>query len=202
MKIAIYGGSFSPVHKGHTRLANYVASNKIADLVLMMPCYKSLYNKELPDGDHRLAMITASKRHHNVHSYEWEIKNKVSDLGTYQIMQMLEKEFIFDDLYFIIGLDNSQKVKTWKNGDKILDNTRFIVAPRNDIEVTDNWFLKEPHIFLDKYKPDTMSSTQVRQLLKENKGTTKYLDNTVKDYITSNHLYTANTPLTSSTKVV
>ena len=189
MKIAIFGGSFNPVTKGHTRLANYIVENGVADQVLMMPCYKSLYNKGLASGDQRLDMIALSHHHPRVKPYDWEIKNKVDGPGTYQIMQMVGEEFPLAELFFVIGLDNSQKVRTWKNGDKIVENMQFIVVPRGGVVVTDRWYMNAPHIFIDKYQPDDISSTCVKQLIKEGKGTENVLDQHVKEYIVVYNLY-------------
>jgi nicotinate-nucleotide adenylyltransferase len=189
MKIAIFGGSFSPIHLGHIRLANHIVENNIVDKVLVMPCYKSLYNKSLVSGEHRLNMIELSKRNQNVLPFDWEIKNKIEGIGTYDIMKMLENEFKENELYFVIGLDNSQKVKSWKNGNIIVDNMKFIVVPRKGVEINDNWFTKSPHIFMYGYTEDSNSSTNVKQLLKENKDTSLCLDNQVKDYILKHNLY-------------
>ena len=189
MKIGIFGGSFSPVTKAHTRLANYIVENNVVDEVLMMPCYKSLYNKGLVDGNKRLDMIALSSHHPRVKPYDWEIKNKIDGPGTYQIMKMLHDEFILDELYFITGLDNSQKVRTWKNGDKIIESMNFIIVPRCDVEVTDKWFLKPPHIYLDHYEPDDLSSSKFKHLYKDNLDTSSLIDNNVKDYIIHYNLY-------------
>jgi nicotinate (nicotinamide) nucleotide adenylyltransferase len=190
MKIAIFGGSFNPVHRGHTELAKYIIENGVADQVLMMPCYKSLYNKGLESGEHRLNMIGVATIYSlGVEAFDWEIKNKIDGPGTYQIMQMLKQEFPNDELFFVIGLDNSQKVRKWKNGDKIVDDMKFIVVPRKGIEVTDNWFTKPPHIYLDKYEPIDISSTAVKNLLKNCTDTTNHLDSGVGAYILKHNLY-------------
>jgi len=189
MKVGIFGGSFNPVTKAHTRLANYIVEHNVVDVVLMMPCYKSLYLKGLVDGGKRLDMIALSSHHPKVKPYDWEIKNKIDGPGTYQIMQMIHDEFILDELYFITGLDNSQKVRTWKNGDKIIESMNFIIVPRCDVEVKDKWFLQPPHIYLDNYEPDDLSSSKFKQLYKDNLDTSSLIDKHVKDYIIRYNLY-------------
>jgi nicotinate-nucleotide adenylyltransferase len=189
MKIGIFGGSFNPVHKGHTRLANHIAASGVVDMVYMMPCYKSLYNKGVLSGEHRLEMIELAERHPNVYPYNWEIKNKIEGMGTYDIMKLLEKGFPNDELYFIIGLDNSQKVRSWLNGDKIVNELKFIVVPRNGVNTTDIWFMDPPHIWLGSYEGDDISSTGVKELLKSGGDLENHLDPKVKDYIIHNELY-------------
>jgi nicotinate-nucleotide adenylyltransferase len=189
VKIGIFGGSFNPVQKGHTRLANYIASSGVVDLVYMMPCYKSLYNKGLVSGEERLKMLALADKHPKVQPFDWEIKNKIENIGTYEIMKMLESNFPNDELYFIIGLDNSQKVKSWLNGDKIIKELKFIVVPRNGVNTADIWFMDKPHIWLNNYEGDDISSTGVKELLKNGGDLEQHLDNMVKDYIITNQLY-------------
>jgi nicotinate-nucleotide adenylyltransferase len=189
MKIGIFGGSFNPPTKGHTRLANYIAESGVVDRVYMMPCYKSLYNKELTSGSDRLKMIELASRHPHVMPLDWEIKNKIEGKGTYEIMKMLEREFAGDTLYFVIGLDNSQKVRTWRNGHLIIDELRFIVVPREGTVANDMWFTNYPHIYLKDYEPDDISSSKVKSLLKENGNFNQHLDFFVSQYIIQNQLY-------------
>ena len=190
LKIAVFGGAHNPITKGHIRLANYIVDYKVADMVFIMPCYKSLYNKELVEGSHRLEMIKLAEKNPNVVAFDWEIKNKIENKGTYEIMKMLEKYFLFD-LYFVIGLDNSQKVRKWLNGDKILNELKFIVVPRSNFEASDKWFLEPPHIYLENYSPDAISSTLAKELLATKKDTSSCLDEKVSKYIADNNLYAA-----------
>lgn len=221
MKIAIFGGSFNPLTKGHTKLTDYLIKNGVVDMVLVMPCYKSLYNKGLETGEHRLEMIRLANRLPQVQPFDWEIKNKIENIGTYDIMKMLEKELCADDsyvgfgkfksneitlsygkkicgmggtqenneLYFVIGLDNSQKVKKWIKGDVITKDFKFIVVPRKGTEITDTWFMQQPHIYLQDYEADDISSTLVRNQLQKGIYDETVLDHSVFEYIIKHNLY-------------
>lgn len=189
MKIGIAGGSFNPIQKGHTRLANHLVKEGIVDMVLMMPCYKSLYNKEVLDGETRLKMIELANRLPQVQPFDWEIRNKIEGIGTYDVMKMIEKEFPNDELYFIIGLDNSQKVKTWLNGDRITKEFKFIVVPRRGTNTEDIWFMEPPHIFVNYYEADEISSTAAKEILGRGANPKEMLDSAVYDYIIQHNLY-------------
>lgn len=189
MKIGIAGGSFNPIQKGHTRLANHLVKEGIVDMVLMMPCYKSLYNKEVLDGETRLKMIELANRLPQVQPFDWEIRNKIEGIGTYDVMKMIEKEFPDDELYFIIGLDNSQKVKTWLNGDRITKEFKFIVVPRRGTNTEDIWFMEPPHIFVNCYETDEISSTAAKEILGRGANPKEMLDSTVYNYIMEHNLY-------------
>jgi len=217
MKIGVFGGSFSPIQKGHTRLANHLVKEGIVDMVLMMPCYKSLYNKEVLDGETRLKMIELADRLPHVQPFDWEIRNKIEGIGTYDVMKMLEEYFenrhiglikeddklklydmeiigsfgprLPDEIYFIIGLDNSQKVKTWLNGDRITKEMKFIVVPRKGVNTEDIWFMEPPHIFVNYYEADEISSTAAKEILGRGANPKEMLDEAVYDYIIANNLY-------------
>lgn len=189
MKIGIAGGSFNPIQKGHTRLANHLVKEGIVDMVLMMPCYKSLYNKEVLDGETRLKMIELANRLPQVQPFDWEIRNKIEGIGTYDVMKMIEKEFPNDELYFIIGLDNSQKVKTWLNGDRITKEFKFIVVPRRGTNTEDIWFMEPPHIFVNYYEADEISSTAAKEILGRGANPKEMLDEAVYNYIMEHNLY-------------
>jgi nicotinamidase/pyrazinamidase len=195
MKIGISGGSYNPVQKGHIRLANYIVTFGILDKVHMMPCYKSLYNKSLVDGSHRLKMIELSNRVEGVIPFDWEIANKVEGRGTYDIMKELETLFPNDELYFVMGLDNSQKIKKWIKGDKICQEFKFVVVPREGTIVEDKWFLNAPHIYLKSYIPDEISSSLVKEIMKNGGDTSSMLDKEVYDYIIRENLYERKPPM-------
>jgi nicotinate-nucleotide adenylyltransferase len=194
MKIAIFGGSFNPITKGHTRLANHIVSNNVVDKVLIMPCYKSLYNKGLESGEDRLKMIELANRVNGVEPFDWEIANKIEDQGTYDIMKQLEAFFPNDELYFVIGLDNSQKIKSWIKGDRITKEFKFVIVPRVGTNTTDIWFMEPPHIFLSGYEADDISSTSVKQILAQEANPKEMLDEAVYDYIIQKSLYKGATP--------
>ena len=58
MKIAIYGGAFNPVHKGHIEIVNQLKKRFNFDKILVIPSKYSPHksNKELVSDEHRLNM--------------------------------------------------------------------------------------------------------------------------------------------------
>jgi nicotinate-nucleotide adenylyltransferase len=192
MKIGIVGGSFDPIHKGHSLLSNYIVSQNILDALYIMPCYKSLYNKELSSSEHRLNMLNLAELHKNCIPFSWEIDNKIENVGTYDIMLILTKIFKLDQLYFIIGQDNAEKINTWKNSDKILNDIKFLVVPRKKYKNHQQWYLNHPHIFLKNYPENDFSSTNIKTIINNTEELKKYLDKNVLDYIIQHQLYKGN----------
>lgn len=194
MKVAIFGGSFNPWTEGHSRLANYIVQNNVVDFLLAMPCYRSLYNKGLEPGEHRLKMIELAKCDSRVQPLDWEIKNKIEGRTTYDIMSELKREFEGKELYFVMGLDNSQKIKKWPNGENIIKEFNFIVVPRIGTNTEDIWFMDKPHVWLGNYVADEISSTNAKRMIASHTPTKEVLDPAVYDYIIEQNLYKGETP--------
>ena len=109
---------------------------------------------------------------------------------TYQVLDKLKEEYINDDLYLIMGADNIVNFHKWKNIDIILKN-KVIVLNRNDINIEDyiDKFDKDKFIIINDFKPINISSTDIRERLKNNENVLDVLDKDVYEYIRKNKLY-------------
>lgn len=196
--IAILGGAFNPITKGHIQLAQFVlnTSNEF-DEVWLMPAYKHIFNKDMVSPEHRLEMCKiASKIDGRIKVFDFEIKNKLSG-ETYNLFKRLKQDEKLNNKYkfsMIIGLDNANNFHKWVNFEELERMVRFIVVPRKgyDRDINVNWYLEKPHIFL-KNDCDIIeiSSTTVRKILKNEKidDIEKYLSLDVIKYVEKNNLY-------------
>lgn len=197
MKVAVYGGSFNPVTLGHTNVAKIVTESTDIDAVWFMPCFKSLYGKELEDDNHRLEMLKIATRcDPKFLDFDWEISNKISG-RTFDIMSQLTELYHKRDLYFIIGADNvDQVITTWYRGKELIEKFKFIIVGRIGYTPVNDWYLREPHIVAHP-KPESglkttgISSTHVRHLIKmkDYDLLNKNLDSHVLSYIIEHNLY-------------
>jgi len=92
-RVAILGGAFNPIHKGHIQLAQFVLNTSCQfDEVWLMPNYNHMYNKEMASAEHRLAMCEiASKDDGRIKVFDYEIKNKLAG-ETYYFFKRLSEE--------------------------------------------------------------------------------------------------------------
>jgi nicotinate-nucleotide adenylyltransferase len=212
-KIAILGGAFNPITKGHIELARYVLDNSGEfDEVWLLPAYKHMYNKDMADPIHRIKMCElATENDRRIKVWDFEIKNELSG-ETYNLFKRLKSETEWSDKYqfsMIIGMDNALTFEKWVNFRELEKMTRFVVVPRKGIYLDSkiNWFLKPPHIYLNSENEiPEISSTTIRELIKkrhifvshpsemvENKNLDmeilKNLDKEVFSYIITNGLY-------------
>ena len=75
MKIAVFGGSFDPVHNGHVQLAEAAINELALDLILLMPAYIQPFKRDrrAEFSEDRIKMLNlafAGFEHCKVSSYE------------------------------------------------------------------------------------------------------------------------------------
>jgi nicotinate-nucleotide adenylyltransferase len=199
--VAIYGGAFDPPTTGHVAVAQFVLNtSKVFDEVWLVPCFQHMYNKPLTPAIHRMEMCKlATQVDGRMRVSEYEIENKLKGEALHFIKRLQDEPFAKDEyeFSFIIGLDNANTFSQWVGYEELQRLIRFVVVPREGIDrdMSVDWYLKHPHIFLQDESdiPDT-SSTEARDLLK--KGVYRYrsdlvslVPESVLNYIEANNLY-------------
>jgi len=203
-KIGILGGAFSPPTLGHFAMAQKVIDQGLVDLVWFSPCYSHNYNKEMINPDLRLEMCKlAIKGNDKINVNPFEIKQKIEG-GTLVYIKALNKMFepLNNNDYYgwefkmIIGLDNANTFHKWANYKELMETVPFIVVSRKGIErdFSVDWYMKEPHYFLQSVEIPETSSTKVREIIKTSgyKKTGELLNlvnKGVLDFIIKNNLY-------------
>jgi len=159
--VALLGGAFNPIHIGHVQIAESVSKLRLVDEVWVMPCYNSLHNKKMVDPVHRLEMCKIAFKNSDIHVCDFEIKYKLID-STSEILRKMKVEYPDVHFSFIIGQDNADEIKTWKQYKQLIKENVFIVYPRYNKKIESNsWYLKKPHTLVMLNVSD-VSSTQVR----------------------------------------
>jgi nicotinate-nucleotide adenylyltransferase len=198
IKVAIYGGAFNPIHKGHIQCAKLVLDTcKTFDEVWLVPCYEHMNGKELAAPEHRLAMAELARQvDGRIKVCDYEIKHQLKGEAYYFLSKLMDEDFAKDkyDFSFIIGMDNANNFDKWVNYEHLEKLIRFVVVPRTGVErdETVNWYLKPPHIYISGEKPLlNISSSEIRDIIKNTKfpGSINVLDPSVIEYITEHGLY-------------
>ncbi len=128
MKIAIFGGSFDPVHLGHIEIVNKALQELDVDKIIIMPNYLNPLKKSFSAPSNlRLKWLKDVFNNKKVEISDYEIKQ---NRPVYSIETI--KKFRPD--YFIIGSDNLNNLHKWKDIDEILKLTQFVVAKRGEID--------------------------------------------------------------------
>ena len=144
MKVGIYGGSFNPIHFGHTGLAKWVLEHTDLDEVwLMVSPNNPLKDKSiLADEQERLTAVKeaigdgilamgdeAKGKRIWVSDFEFHLPRPTYTANT---LRALAREYPEHEFTLIIGEDNLQIFDQWREYQYILDNYRVFVYPRRD----------------------------------------------------------------------
>ncbi len=184
MKIAVYVGSFNPVHKGHIKVAKTVLK-KLVDKVIIVPTLNYWDKNNLININNRINML----KFYETNNIIIDTKNNKYEY-TYQVLRNIKKEYKNSEIYLIIGNDILENFHKWKNINEIL-KYNIIVIKRNNIDLNIyKQYEKYNFIYLDKVSKKEISSTVVRKMILENnKEVLKYIDLKVYNYIKRNNLY-------------
>ena len=198
MKIGIYGGTFNPIHNGHTYLLKYLLKNKICDKLIVLvsgnPPHK---NDGVLDESHRFNMVKlALSDCSDILVSDMEM-GKSERCYTFNTMRLLREQYKNDELWFIVGADSFKDLPKWYRGEELIKENKFIAVNRegafqNELYKEKCDEIKEKYgatvEFVDIKTPD-ISSTAVRKMVEEGKIVSSYVPDSVYKYITDNKLY-------------
>ncbi len=180
--IGVFGGSFNPVHNGHIALAREVIGRGLADRILFVlsPLNPLKEHPETLVADHhRLAMLRLSlgdAEDIEVSDIELSMPKPSYTINT---LERLAEIYPDANLRLLIGADNWLIFDKWKEHEKIKQFYSPIIYPRSGYDC-------QEALDLGLYD---ISSTQVRQLIKEGKDPGKFLSTSVIEYIAEHQLY-------------
>ena len=132
-RIGIFGGSFNPIHLGHTALAAYICEQGLVDEVWLMVSPQNPLKRDLTllDENERLAMARlAVAPYPMLKASDFEF-NLPRPSYTYHTLQALRAAYPEHEFSLIIGEDNWQCFDRWYRGEDIARETPIIVYPRD-----------------------------------------------------------------------
>ncbi|MXR22765.1 nicotinate-nucleotide adenylyltransferase [Mesomycoplasma flocculare] len=188
-KIAIYGGTFNPVHKAHIQIAQKAIEFLDLDKLFFVPNYLNPLKKRaknIADPDFRYEMLKLVQIEKTEVS-DFEIKAKKISY-TIDTVNYFAKKYPESKLFLIIGSDNLRNFKLWKNYSQILEKVQLVVFARKNYPNLRR--LKLYNALILPTKPPNFSSSEIR------KGDFSGLDLKVRAFIGKNFLY-ADAILTS-----
>ena len=189
MRIGIYGGSFDPIHTGHAMLANYIAqTGEVDEVWLMVSPLNPLKKGTLPAPDlHRLAMAReVAEQCRGVKASDFEFSLPIPSY-TYTTLCRLREAYPGDSFRLIIGSDNWQEISRWRDPDKIIREFGLLIYPRPGYPA-EGPFPKGVTL-LEGVPTIDMSSTFVREMVREGKNINYFVPLCVSDYIRTHGLY-------------
>lgn len=189
MKIGILGGSFNPPHKMHKKIAIELIQKKYVDKIIFVPtgdAYPKAYLAKAKDRYEMVKRMIEGDKNLEVSDFECRKEHKY----TYETIQYFQEKYKKDTIYFIVGFDNLKELPTWKNYD-FLKTVPFLALDRNE-ESVEKLIEERNYTNITPCKVPTknISSTQIRQKIREGKNCQKSISPKVYNYIEEKHLYT------------
>ena len=195
--IALFCGSFNPPLFSHLSLAEQLLnSDENIEKIIFVPV-SNKYNKEgLISDEHRLNMLNLvceKNPRFEVSNIEFNTPRQPYTFETMQTMQNIYPE---NEIRLIIGTDNLSQLDTWYEIEQLLNRFKVFVLARDEDDIENIIY---NHNLLSKYSSSfiksnisirtNLSSSFVRNEIK-NKNSVKYLlPDEVIEYIKNNNLY-------------
>lgn len=197
MNIAMFGGSFNPIHLGHTKLIKAIVKECDIQKLILVPTgitpHKS--NKEMVSDFHRFNMCKlATDDFDFVEVSDIEIKREGKSF-TYITINSLKELYPKDNLHLIVGADMFMTLQDWKNPDVIFKNAKIIAIPRDDVDynklLVQSEFLNKlgAECYVLKDSVMDVSSSEIRNKIGESIDVSDLLSPEVLKYINDNDLY-------------
>lgn len=199
MRIGIFGGTFDPPHAGHKKYADEVRNKLSLDNLIVIPTAAPPHKqkKTSTTAEDRLNMLRLL--------FEKDSGVLVSDMEitrggrsyTFETVTLLREQYPDDELIFILGSDMLLSFHTWKNPDVILEKVKICAVAR-DGEISEKMLgeyaekhfpgKKERFIICD-FEPIEISSTEIREKVKNGLSVEGLVDAQVMEYIKEKELY-------------
>lgn len=198
MKIGLFFGTFNPIHVGHLVIANYMAQYTDLDQVwLVVTPQNPLKQKSslLPDF-HRLMLVKeAIDDNPKLKASDVEFALNKPNYTIHTLTHLLER-YPENTFSLILGEDNLRTLHKWYNYEQILGKHKLYVYPRATTEAEKNYethssdlFSHENVIFCHDVPVMNVSSTFIRNAIKEGKDVRYLLTEPVKKYVDEMNFY-------------
>lgn len=192
----ILGGSFDPIHNGHTWLAKDVWQQLGLERVIFVPAYVAPHKigQSFATAEDRLAMTRLAVQDVPYFSVsDVEIK-KEGISYTFETLRLLQQQYPGQEMYFIVGADSVPQLDTWHEIEEIFQRVKFAVAYRSgyekDIAEAKSRFGKNAERLVMLPTPEyKVSSTLVRDSIERGLPLTGLVAPLVEKYIKEKHLY-------------
>ena len=191
MKIGLYFGTFNPIHIGHLIIANHMAEySDLNQIWMVVTPHNPLKKKEhLLDDYKRLNLVAlATEDFPKIKPSDIEFKLPQPNYTVHTLAHLQDK-FPQHEFSLIMGEDNLKSLHKWKNYEVILQNHDIYVYPRISSETATLDLKNHPRIHHVDAPIVEISSTFIRESIKNRKNIQPLIPYKVWEYIDYNNLY-------------
>ncbi len=198
-RIALFGGTFNPVHNGHLSIACEARDRFNIDKILFLPCAVSPHKTHVKtvSADHRIAML-----HLALDRLEWAAVSRMEiDRGgvsyAYDTLKAFRESYPGCKPFFIIGMDSLLELHLWYRSGELVVLCDFITFLRpgvlnkesvQDLGFDDSVNKRLLNNIVEGPLLD-ISSSKIRDLIAEGESAKGMLPVSVETYIREHSLY-------------
>ena len=215
MKIGILGGTFDPMHRGHTYLARAVSTVLDLDRVLFMVSYLPPHKgkQKITNSFHRYAMVAMDLlEKENLYPSQWELDRRKSSY-TIETLQYFTSHYPQHQYCFLAGSDSLQEIHLWKDYGTLLKEHCFVFVQRpgaqvnlEELKISDS-LRQKIHIVCEQDQPiirsgqsllmtldaPDISASSLRKLIASGKHpSSKLISPSVLQYVKKHRFYEEN----------
>ena len=141
MRIAVYPGSFNPLHIGHQAIMEYLTKEEEYDWVYLVVSPKNPIKttiKAETARDRYEAAVAAVKRHPDLHVWVDDIElNMEPPQYTIKTLDTLRQREPENDFTLVVGADNLENIHRWRDFQRILADYGVAVYPRKGYDLAE-----------------------------------------------------------------
>jgi|TARA_B110000977_G_scaffold182617_1_gene244424 nicotinate-nucleotide adenylyltransferase len=209
MAVALFGGTFNPVHIGHLRVAAELAELLQVDSIRLMPCaFPPHRGTPQATALQRLEMLQAALANQSVLvADDLELQRPEPSYSIDTLKLVREQIGTQQPLFFCLGMDALAKIDTWQQWQELLNHCHIVVSSRPDSALPQPGPLAD---WIDAHRCDDLpslrqssggkihfceltmldlSSTEIRRKLARGENIQFMTPDAVVDYIQQHHLY-------------
>ena len=170
MRIAVYSGSFDPLHIGHQEIMEYLTREKAFDWVYLVISPQNPFkdpSKALTGEQRYRAAIDAVRRHPELHVWVDNIELTMDPPHyTIRTLDALRRREPENEFTLVVGADNLENMLKWRDAPRILTEYGVAVYPRKgfDLDAIRRFMYEKMRVLPSPYVLDASS-------LRDNPGT-------------------------------
>jgi nicotinate-nucleotide adenylyltransferase len=182
-KIAIYGGTFDPVHNAHLILAREALETLGLEKVILVPAAISPLKKAAPiaSGDMRLKMLQAAIESEEGFAIDDCELRRPPPSWTIDTVLEIRKRETDSEIYLLIGEDNVATLDRWRRFDDLKKMVRFVVLDRTGSQTQRDYQIIRRKI--------DISATEIRSRVASGRSIRYLVPPAVEEIIQSEKLY-------------
>jgi len=190
-KVGLYFGTFNPIHIGHLIIANHMVEYSDLDEIWMVVTPHNPFKKKksLLDNHHRFEMVyKATEDYEKIKPSDIEFKLPQPNYTVYTLAHISEI-YPNNEFCLIMGEDNLRSLHKWKNYQTILEHHHIYVYPRASYGEDKHEFKNHPKIHTIDAPIIEISSTMIRNGIRNQKNIQPLLSKEVWKYVDEMNFY-------------